>query len=136
MTANEVKERMNQWGGRREPFLFGVDFELTEGFFVPSPLQQQDVLFEVGGVTNAPKIDMPAGKVFTPHPVSDKEYEVKFDTVRRGLMRGDSFLLNLTVATALQTDWTLEGIFHRLVRLIVCCCRGNLSVSLPRYSCG
>ena len=113
MTANEVRERMNQWGGRREPFLFGVDFELTGGFFIPSPLQQQDVLFEVGGVTNAPRIDFPAGKVFIPHPVSGKEYEGKFNTVRRGLMRGDSFLLNLTVATALETDWTLEGIFHR-----------------------
>ena len=65
---------MNQWGGRREPFLFGVDFELTGGFFIPSPLQQQDVLFEVGGVTNAPRIDFPAGKVFIPHPVSGKEY--------------------------------------------------------------
>ena len=33
--------------------------------------------------------------------------------VREGLARGDSFLLNLTVATGLETDWTLEEIFHR-----------------------
>ena len=45
MTANEIRERMNLSGGRREPFLFGVDFELTKGFFIPSPLQQQDILF-------------------------------------------------------------------------------------------
>ena len=50
MVASEVRERMNQSGRRREPFLFGVDFELTKGFFVPSPLQQQDIFFEVGGV--------------------------------------------------------------------------------------
>lgn len=114
MVASEVRERMNQSGRRREPFLFGVDFELTKGFFVPSPLQQQDILFEVGGVTNVSRMEnMPRGKIFVPHPVSGEEYGKKFDTVRRGLLRGDSFLLNLTVATALETDWTLEGIFHR-----------------------
>lgn len=114
MVASEVRERMNQSGRRREPFLFGVDFELTKGFFVLSPLQQQDILFEVGGVTNVSRMeDTPRGKVFVPHPVSGEEYGKKFDTVRRGLLRGDSFLLNLTVATALETDWTLEGIFHR-----------------------
>lgn len=114
MVASEVRERMNQSGRRREPFLFGVDFELTKGFFVPSPLQQQDIFFEVGGVTNVSRMeDTPRGKVFVPHPVSGEEYGKKFDTVRRGLLRGDSFLLNLTVATALETDWTLEGIFHR-----------------------
>lgn len=114
MVASEVRERMNQSGRRREPFLFGVDFELTKGFFVPSPLQQQDILFEVGGVTNVSRMEnTPRGKVFVPHPVSGEEYGEKFDTVRGGLLRGDSFLLNLTVATALETDWTLEGIFHR-----------------------
>lgn len=114
MVASEVRKRMNQSGRRREPFLFGVDFELTKGFFVPSPLQQQDILFEVGGVTNVSRMEnTPRGKVFIPHPVSGEQYGKKFDTVRRGLLRGDSFLLNLTVATALETDWTLEGIFHR-----------------------
>lgn len=114
MVASEVRERMNQSGRRREPFLFGVDFELMKGFFVPSPLQQQDILFEVAGVTNVSRMeDTPRGKVFVPHPVSGEEYGKKFDTVRGGLLRGDSFLLNLTVATALETDWTLEGIFHR-----------------------
>ena len=114
MTANEIRERMNLSGGRREPFLFGVDFELTKGFFIPSPLQQQDILFEVGGVTNVPESkNVPTGGLFERHPVSREEYERKFNVVRQGLMRGDSFLLNLTVATALETDWTLEGIFYR-----------------------
>ena len=33
--------------------------------------------------------------------------------VREGVARGDSILLNLTVATGLDTNWTLEEIFHR-----------------------
>ena len=46
ITANEVRACMNEAGARREPFLFGVDFELSEGFFVSDPLGQQEILFE------------------------------------------------------------------------------------------
>ena len=49
IAANEVRVCMNEAGARRQPFLFGVDFELSEGFFVLDPLGQQEILFEVGG---------------------------------------------------------------------------------------
>lgn len=108
---------MNEAGSRREPFLFGVDFELSEGFFVSDPLGQQEILFEAGGVTNSPAEEGKSGKVsekmFSLNPVAYEVYREKFAVVREGLARGDSFLLNLTVATGLETDWTLEEIFHR-----------------------
>lgn len=108
---------MNEAGARREPFLFGVDFELSEGFFIADPLNQQEILFEAGGVTNVPRQECTGeglpGKVFCPLPVDYEVYRGKFDTVRQGLARGDSFLLNLTVATELEMSWTLEEIFHR-----------------------
>ena len=108
---------MNEAGARREPFLFGVDFELSEGFFVSDPLGQQEILFEAGGVTNSPVREGMPGKVservFSLNPVAYEVYREKFAAVREGLARGDSFLLNLTVATGLETDWTLEEIFHR-----------------------
>ena len=117
ITANEVRECMNEAGSRREPVLFGVDFELSEGFFVLNPLGQQEILFEVGGVTNFSEREGMLGKVsgrrFSPNPVEYEVYQKKFAVVREGLARGDSFLLNLTMATKLEMDWTLEEIFHR-----------------------
>ena len=93
---------MNEAGARREPFLFGVDFELSEGFFVSDPLGQQEILFEAGGVTNSPVGEGMPGevseKVFSPNPVAFEVYREKFAVVREGLARG---------------DWTLEEIFHR-----------------------
>ena len=117
ITANEVRACMNEAGSRREPVLFGVDFELSEGFFVLNPLGQQEILFEVGGVTNFSEREGMLGKVsgrrFSPNPVEYEVYQKKFAVVREGLARGDSFLLNLTMATKLEMDWTLEEIFHR-----------------------
>ena len=43
---------MNRAGASGSSFLFGVDFELTRGFFIESPLEQQNILFDVRGVSN------------------------------------------------------------------------------------
>ena len=117
IAANEVQVCMNEAGARRQPFLFGVDFELSEGFFVLDPLGQQEILFEVGGVSNSPMREGISGvlseKMFSMNPMAYEVYREKFAVVREGVARGDSFLLNLTVATGLDTNWTLEEIFHR-----------------------
>lgn len=80
---------MNEAGARREPFLFGVDFELSEGFFIADPLNQQEILFEAGGVTNVPRQESTGEglprKVFCPHPVDYEVYREKFDTVPAGV---------------------------------------------------
>ena len=131
---------MNEAGARREPFLFGVDFALSEGFFVSDPLGQQEILFEAGGVTNSPVGEGMPGevseKVFSPNPVAFEVYREKFAVVREGLARGDFFLLNLTV----RRGWRLTGRWKRFStgpgRLTVCWFRGDLSVSRRRFSCG
>ena len=116
---------MNEAGARREPFLFGVDFELSEGFFVSDPLGQQEILFEAGGVTNSPVREGMLGevseRVFSPNPVAYEVYREKFAAVREGLARGDSFLLRFSTGPG---------------RLTVCWFRGDLSVSRRRFSCG
>jgi len=38
--ANLVCRKMNEAGRKRVPFLFGVDFEMTKGFFFESPMEQ------------------------------------------------------------------------------------------------
>ncbi len=117
ITTGEIKACMNEVGAQRKPFLFGVNFELSEGFFIVDPLKQQEILFEVNGVTNSPKgvarTDEVASKLFLPHPITYEAYREKFAIVQQGLARGDSFLLNLTVATELEMNWTLDEIFHR-----------------------
>ena len=96
IAANEVRVCMNEAGARRQPFLFGVDFELSEGFFVLDPLGQQEILFEVGGVSNSPMGEGISGvlseKMFSMNPMAYEVYREKFAVVREGLACGDSFL--------------------------------------------
>lgn len=122
ISADEVRKRINERAAKGQPFLFGVDFELKEGFFVENPLEQQDILFSVGATTNCPKGCVSVKKYdFRRHPISYKEYNDKFEVVRKGLMCGDSFLLNLTVTTEVFTSLSLRDIFMRSSSLYRLC---------------
>ncbi len=127
---------MNEAGKRRKPFLFAVDFEMREGFFVPDPLSQRDVLFDIKGISNAytpehstasvfpPFSDYPSealhGHPFTPpatylfeaDPEDYSTYRQRFTIVMNGLKRGDSYLTNLTIKTPLRSSLSLEEIFR------------------------
>lgn len=105
---------MNESGSAEIPFLFIVDFELTEGFFVENPQEQNDILFycpfgnnccEISGTGKSDKHKL------SYDPVQYDDYRLKFDIVMAGLKRGDSFLTNLTVRTPIETPLTLKEIF-------------------------
>lgn len=102
---------MNEYGRLKRPFLFAVNFELTEGFFVDNPLMQTEVLFEVNGKGNIrPEREKHESHLFDYTPLSYEAYKQKFDIVHNGLRRGDSYLTNLTVKTPISFDLSLEEI--------------------------
>lgn len=114
MKADELFENMDRLGGIGKDFLFGVDFEKEEGFLISDPLSQSEILFHVNGTTNCQgKGKGPSSEGLSVIRSSIREYEKAFATVRRGLERGDTFLLNLTARTEIATPMGLEEIFFR-----------------------
>lgn len=104
---------MNEAGRAKTPFLFGLDFELDEGFFIENPLQQSEILFDIDGVMNgAEKTD---GKpfCFSAFPEDSSRYARRFSRVMDGLRSGNSFLTNLTIKTPVKTGLSLREIFLR-----------------------
>ena len=111
--CNEIKDRMDAAGRERKPFLFGIGFEMEEGFFIADPLSQQEVLFDINGISNAPAHDGPVVPFrFASIPEDYHTYRERFQTVMNGLKRGDSYLTNLTIRTPLETSLSLPDIFH------------------------
>lgn len=104
---------MNRCGKNRTPFLFGVDFEIDNGFFIENPLSDTQILFSVNHTTNAgntiPSCPKPKLKILD---TDSKQYIRQFNIVRNGLLHGDSFLLNLTRRTRIETNLSLEQIFR------------------------
>lgn len=113
--ADAVRKEMNRCGKAHTPFLFIVDYERENGWFVESPLQQKQILFQTNGITNAEPETIPssAAPEIRYRPLPYEAYARKFRQVRQALLRGDSFLANLTVATPIETELSLSDIFHR-----------------------
>lgn len=113
LTPDNIRNRMNNFGAQGRPFLFAVNFEMTEGYFVEEPLQSQDLFYSVFGVGNKPE-GRPAGLACSlrVHPLEPEEYRQKFEVVAQGLQRGDSYLTNLTLRTPIDCPLSLEDIFR------------------------
>lgn len=115
MEAQLVRKAVNRCAAQGKPFLFGVDFELREGFLwrirssagrfrLPAERLPMCRIVSPGGGNYAP----PGGFAYRSGGVSSP--------VRRhspGLLRGDSFLTNLTERTPIRTNLTLDEIFRR-----------------------
>ncbi len=123
--ATALRELINKYAASGKSFLFAVDFELEEGYFVEDPLNCNDFFFRAGDVSNYKseteqkncksddKQEMPIPEIVTVEQVSPEEYNEKFLKVRDGLLRGDSYLVNLTCKTKIRLELTLEEIFLR-----------------------
>lgn len=111
---DKIRQQINECKHCNQPFLFAVNFELTEGFFIENPLQQSEVQFQIGNKGNkcTDKLSSEFPQLaYT--PVRYDDYKQKFDAVQYGLKRGDSFLTNLTIKTKIRSNLSLSGIFSR-----------------------
>jgi para-aminobenzoate synthetase component 1 len=105
---------MNDLGRARQPFLFAIDFELTEGFIIENPENSQEAFFSVWGQGKShetPRDISLRDCQILPSPESLESYRAKFGVVQAGLARGDSYLVNLTIKTPVECDLSLEEIF-------------------------
>ncbi len=107
-----IRRRMNECGAKGRPFLFVVDYEMAEGYFVERPMGQAELLFELNGVGNKPATSHPSvPDTLKVSPIPPEEYKKMFDVVREGLERDKTMLTNLTVRTLIETIHSLEDIF-------------------------
>ena len=110
----QVLEQMNEASLRGEAFFFALDFELREALFELRPLEQPEprYFFSLPGYSTAspavprrPRLDL----VPTVEPL--ERYRERFAKVHRGLMHGDSFLVNLALRTPVELEATLEEVY-------------------------
>ena len=109
----DLKNKINSAALCGTPFLFALNYELTDGFVIENPLDQTDILWRVGNHSN-----------FTPQKITSQstqidadampieKYAEKFNYVKNQLLAGNSFLANLTVKTPINTDFSLKEILY------------------------
>ena len=113
---NAIIHKMNEWGEKREPFIFIIDFDMKEPLIFPlSEVDPKEVRFDVNGFSNCSfdkKIEQKEFS-FNKLPCSYNEYLRAFEIVQRNLKYGNSYLINLTLPTKIETNLSLKDIFYR-----------------------
>jgi para-aminobenzoate synthetase component I len=111
---SEVIEKMNKWGKESIPFLFIIDFEINNPLvFRIDEINHDEILFQLNENTNYRHSGLSGNEfIFKKHPVSYDDYSRQFDQVIHHIAMGNTYLLNLTCATPIETNLSLRDIYN------------------------
>lgn len=105
---------MNKFGKKGIPFLFVLDFELKNPVIIP--LDQVDntvMLYNLNGRCNYQlKENSNKQLEFSSQPVNKNRYEKAFGLAQKHITHGNSFLLNLTMPSKIEMNYSLKEVFH------------------------
>ena len=106
---------MNQFGATKVPFLFIIDYKSEQPVIYPLDDIPKDVCFQIPMFSNCTCFEKEIRKefLFEKVPMSFDRYRKAFEEVQFHLKRGDSYLLNLTFPTEINTDLSLKEIFNK-----------------------
>lgn len=112
----ELISRLNALGKSRIPFLFIIDFEGQNGYVIKSDeLDDRFVRFDFSEKASLKKkTDRHTGEKieWKIMPISFEEYDSKFQFVMDQIHKGNSYLVNLTQPTEIQTNASLLDLYR------------------------
>lgn len=105
---------MNDLGMSGSPFLFIIDFEMKSPIVIPLlELNSNKILFYINGFTNLDvNSELKKKIIFKKFPINYTKYKSAFQTVKKNINLGNTYLLNLTFPTRIETNLSLKEIFY------------------------
>ncbi len=102
-------DRLSYFASRNIPFLFYTDFIGEKIHVYPLyELEKQGIEYAI----HHPCTPTTKNKQLTKHPVAFTVYKKKFDHIIGHIKNGNTYLLNLTQPTIIETELTLQEIFN------------------------
>jgi len=99
---------MNDYGSRRIPFFFVVDFLANNCQIIPlADLEKEGIQVDFSG-TNFQRLPISLNKKL----IAFAEYKKQFETIKNEILYGNSYLCNLTTQTEVNTAHSLEAIYQ------------------------
>ena len=104
---------MNSYGKEKLPFLFILDFDLQRPVVLRlDEVDDSKILYDIQGTTNCSHSHVTYKKLeFKKFPVPFENYRDAFHQVINQLSEGNTYLLNLTFPTRIETNFDLYDIY-------------------------
>lgn len=116
ISVQRVIEQMNKAGKSGVPFFFALDYELQEAIFWSNPLEMpppvEGLSFRVSSISCGIALQSDnSPQIIGIQAEAEEVYSKRFNIVYQGLLRGDSFLTNLTLRTPIELYGSLSDIY-------------------------
>ena len=107
-------KELDELSEKKEPFFFVVDFLMNNVLiFKQQALLERKILVEFPGFKNFDEIHFNKKEIhWHPLPQTKEEYQKGFENIQQHLKRGDSYVVNYTCDTPIETNLSLEEIFY------------------------
>lgn len=103
---------MNYYAAEKEPFLFIIDYEMKSPEIYRLKSLPPEIKFSTPLLSNISARQIYTKEVLLKkHPVPFARYSEAFSYVRKNIELGNTYLLNLTFPTEIETNMTLEDLF-------------------------
>ena len=111
----EKFQELDELSEKKVPFFFMIDFLMGNVLiFNEQALKSKKILVDFPSFKNAEsKISKKSKILWKSYPKSKENYQKGFEIVQNHLKRGDSYLVNYTCETKIETNLSLEYIFHQ-----------------------
>lgn len=111
---------MNELGSKQQPFLFFVDYKQQQTYIEKiEDVNSDEVLYHFNEVTNENdtlqdqnKSEIISEMQWQVFPEDFDQYKQSFDVVEKNILKGNSFLVNLTCSTPIATSLSLRDIYY------------------------
>ena len=109
LTTHSIFDQMSELGARKVPFFFMIDFLKENGEVILLADLPSTIKYTIGESVRHKKLPQ---YVFKSDPISYQAYQKQFNIVHQNIMRGNSYLTNLTCATHISTNLSLADLYH------------------------
>ena len=115
-STQQAIQKMNDLGRQGKAFFFVIDYEMKVPVVLTlEEVEEQNIFYKINDKTNFSfgKSSYEKPLYLEKYPISFQEYKQSFDLVKQAMLRGDSFLTNLTKPTPIKVNLSLQEIFQR-----------------------
>ena len=112
LNRTQIIDQINHLSASKQAFLFVIDFNAESGFVIrQNELNEEFIRFEIQNAKHETLNAQRRTINWQINPISHKDYKTKFDFVVEQIHKGNSFLVNLTQPTEVNTNLSLLDLY-------------------------
>ena len=104
-------QKLNELASQRAPFLFVFSYDLKQQFVQKLEELDEDIFFKIGNQRNYPQKALNKTYFLKKSPLDFKAYKNSLEKILEEIRSGNTYLINLTFKTPIETNLSLKEIF-------------------------